>query len=106
MPDCHVYLVAFTLRRSNQRVLTDITAELTHGEWCHYLDDTWFVAGDETAEALADRLQRLLHPQDTLFVVELMPGAPMAGWMPRPGWDWLWERLGTKIGEETSHAQP
>ena len=59
-------------------------------EWWHYLDTTWIVVTDYTA----DRFARLLYPHmlktDRLLVVKLQK--EYQGWLDEEAWPWLNEK--------------
>ena len=99
----HVYLVTFNLWRTGRGVIPDLEAELTRGDWAHWIDHVWFVVREEPPEEYAQRIHALLHPRDFCFVVELTAANAYSGWLPGEGWAWLRGRLTQK---EVAHAAP
>jgi hypothetical protein len=61
--------------------------------WAHVIDDLWFIATQETAQQLADRIRPFFNNSDHFIVVKigLNPHDIMTGqgMMPTMIWEWL-----------------
>lgn len=72
---------------------TQILAELQRSpEWAHYMDSTWFIVTNETAVQLWNRIAPRFIQSDSIFIVQIHPGAAFQGWLPREAWDWFNQR--------------
>ena len=59
--------------------------------WCHYLESTWLINTDETADELYTRLRTHIHRNDSLLVIQIHWNADMQGWLLEEAWDWIKE---------------
>lgn len=84
-----IYVVSYLL--NPKRDASALLAELQYPSvgWCHYLDDTWLIATNETADALYNRLAKHLLNTDMILIIEFKPNASYRGFLPKDAWDWI-----------------
>lgn len=97
-----VYSVSHSLTALSEGFLEDL---LGSKGWCHFIDTTWFIETDETAELLSNRLGKHLEEKGQfLFVMRVSEG--YAGWLPKDAWDWLKERTGKQASQMAPVPEP
>ena len=57
------------------------------GRWWHFMDSTWIVETQHTADQFAKLLYPHMFTTDSLFVGRLQ--GEKQGWLPKEAWDWL-----------------
>jgi len=59
-------------------------------QWWHYIESTWIVTTDHTADTFA----RVLYPhiENTDYVLVVKIHKDYQGWLPKEAWDWLNEK--------------
>ena len=57
------------------------------GKWWHYLDSTWIVATDESAQQIWNRLKDHIDKNDYLLIIEVRDNSQ--GWLPEKAWNWI-----------------
>lgn len=67
-----------------------IAAQL--GPWYRYNADTWFVATDAEAQAVALKVRNEIGTENSVVVVPIDPSGPIAGWAPET----IWQILGLR----------
>ena len=84
-----IYVVSYLLnpKRDASQLLTEIQSPPVG--WCHYLDDTWLIATNETAQAVYNRLSKYLVNTDMILIIEMKPDANYFGLLPEDAWDWI-----------------
>jgi hypothetical protein len=55
--------------------------------WWHFLDNTWIVSSNLTADQYAKKLFPFFEQTDYLLVVKIT--MEHQGWLPKDAWDWL-----------------
>jgi hypothetical protein len=76
-----------------------LVAELKNSpQWWHFLDFTWLIATNESAEQVYGRIATYLSRTDIELIVQIRPGSEYAGWLPKEAWDWIQERIGPPSG--------
>ncbi|HLR00022.1 MAG TPA: hypothetical protein VK102_06560 [Sphingobacterium sp.] len=55
--------------------------------WAHYLESTWWVATNDSANQIFNNIQPHIDDNDRILVIELKDNK--AGWLPQEAWDWL-----------------
>jgi hypothetical protein len=82
-----VYCVSYDLNRLGQRY-KDLHAELEKSlSWWHYLDSTWLILTNETANTLVDRLRQ--HMDDNDYILVIAVKRDYQGWLSQEAWDWI-----------------
>lgn len=61
------------------------------GRWWHYLDSTWIVITDESAQQIWDRLERHIDKNDFMLIIEVLDN--VQGWLPKDAWNWIHENV-------------
>lgn len=77
--------------------LDHFLAELTKGKWARFLDETWLIESEETAEQISARLNPYLNGKGDFLLVVKFPDniTDYFGCMPAEQWEWI-----TKCREE------
>jgi hypothetical protein len=89
--------VSYQLRPT--RANPDLIAELKNSpQWWHFLDFTWLIATQETAEDLFNRISAHLLKTDSELIVQIRRGSQFNGWLPKEAWDWIEARIGPPEG--------
>jgi len=66
-------------------------------EWV-FNEDDWFrlmngrmylLATDKETEAVYESLKRVLHDEDTFFIIRMLSGQNSIGFLPTAAWTWL-----------------
>lgn len=57
------------------------------GKWWHYLDSTWIVITNESAQQIWTRLAQHIDKNDYVLIVEILDN--VQGWLPKDAWDWI-----------------
>jgi hypothetical protein len=60
-------------------------------DWGHFIENSWIIISDETAETWGQRLSKHVKTGDRLIVVEVILGSSQ-GWLPTKNWEWIKER--------------
>lgn len=82
-----VYCVSYDLNKSGQNY-DDLYQSLeSSAGWWHYLDSTWLVATEESAEQLSSRLLKNLDSNDSLLVIKVV--REYQGWLTKEAWEWI-----------------
>jgi hypothetical protein len=55
--------------------------------WWHYLESTWLIATDETAQSVWDRISDHIDKNDYALVIEVRKDSQ--GWLPKDAWEWI-----------------
>lgn len=85
----NVYIVSYDLNRAGQNY-AGLYAELKKTTWWHYLDSSWLIATNETADQLWNRLSRHCDQNDRVLVIKVQSGITnRSGWLPKDAWDWI-----------------
>lgn len=83
-----VLLVNYALRNANKDY-SNLFATIKNNskKWWHYLDGTWIVDTNDSADAFAKKLYPFIEKSDGLLVVKIT--REHQGWLPKDAWDWL-----------------
>ncbi len=57
------------------------------GVWWHYLESTWLVKTNLSAQGIAEILHPAIDKNDNLLVIEV--GNDHAGWLDKKAWEWI-----------------
>ncbi len=87
-----IYIVSYTLRpkRDATKIINALKAS---GGWAHYLDETWLISTQESAQELYNRLVPAFQKADSILIVAFKPDANYQGWLPQDAWDWVKQNL-------------
>lgn len=85
-------LVTYVLNNPNKDYATFFDAiNSNSSNWWHFLDHTWIVRTDKTADAFAKALYPTIVKNDLLLVIKI--SKEYQGWLPEEAWKWLNEQL-------------
>jgi len=82
-----VYLISYDLNKTGQDYASLYEAIKSLGDWAHYLESTWFVDTNYSADQIKDNLMKIMDSNDNLFVTKIVYG--YAGWLKKDAWPWL-----------------
>ncbi len=86
-----VLLITYSLKTPNKDYSSLFEAiKATAAFWWHYIDDTWIVETNLSAEEFAHKLYPHFTRLDYLLVVKIT--REHQGWLPKDAWDWLNDR--------------
>lgn len=87
-------LFLFTYQLIPSRPNDGLIKELQNSdEWWHYLDFTWIISTNESADEFYSRIAPHLSKADRELIVEFKRGAQYQGWLQKEAWDWIQQRL-------------
>jgi len=90
-----VFVVSYDLRQPD-RDYSGLFDELKKSPaWWHYLESTWLISTNETANQLYKRLRPHIDNNDLILVIEA--GRDRQGWLPKKAWEWIQKSLGGYI---------
>lgn len=89
-----VYAICYDLNNPGQdyQPLYDAIKEISDDAWWCYLDSTWLICTNKSAEQISDVLRANIDDNDSLLVIRVSEES--AGWLPKDAWDWLRKYLG------------
>jgi hypothetical protein len=82
-----VYAICYDRKSPLKNYAPFYNAIKNSSKWWHFLDATWLVCTNETAEQISARLRPHLGKADNLLVIEVRKDAN--GWLPKGAWDWI-----------------
>jgi hypothetical protein len=86
-----VLLINYELKDSSKNYAAFFDAiQNSANEWWHFLDHTWIVTTDLSADQFAKRLYPHMLNTDSLLVVRLQK--EYQGWLVQEAWEWLNEK--------------
>ncbi len=89
-----LFVVAYQLKPP--RVIPNLLNELQNSPyWWHYLDNTWLILTNETANDLYSRLAATFAESDSMLVMRIRRTNETQGWLPQEAWDWINEKMRT-----------
>ena len=86
------YMVGYDLNRPVQNYSELIEALKGYDKWWHYLDSTWIIKTDYTAEEIRNNLKQHIDSNDELLVAKLSGEAAWTGFGDKAG-QWLLDNL-------------
>jgi len=86
-------LITYDLNKPGQNY-DDLYKEIKGlgASWWHYLDSTWLVSTNLTADQAASRLLKVLDKSDHVLVLNVT-GDDHQGWLPQEAWNWIKKHL-------------
>ena len=90
-PFTPVYCVTYDLKKPGQSYAKLYEVLKNSPKWWHFLQSTWLIQTNESAQQLYDRLKPHLDPNDFVLVIEIRNNAQ--GWLPKEAWDWINENV-------------
>jgi hypothetical protein len=55
--------------------------------WWHYLESTWLISTNETAEGVWNQISTHIDKNDSVLIIEVR--RDHQGWLPKEAWDWI-----------------
>lgn len=86
-----IYSISYDLHRPGQKYADLIEAIKGSGAWWHYLQSTWLVDTNLTAQQLFSRLRPHIDDNDIVLIIGVT--RDYSGWLPDKAWTWINERL-------------
>ena len=86
-----VFSISYDLNKPGQDYKGLYEAIKSCGEWWHYLDSTWLVSTNLTADDIWGKLQPYVDENDRVLIVRAT--RPKQGWLPKKAWSWINEHL-------------
>lgn len=86
-----IFVVSYEFRKRRPEHKRFFEALQVSQGWWHFIESTWLIETNETAEELSERLSPFLHRDDFLLIIQAVQ--PYQGWLPKEAWDWIQERL-------------
>ncbi len=84
-------LVTYDLNTPGQNYPALYEAIKSLGDWWHYLDSTWLINTNLSANQIGERLRQCLDQNDRLLIVEIDPSTAN-GWLSKDAWEWIQTR--------------
>ncbi|MDD5405692.1 MAG: hypothetical protein PHE73_01980 [Sulfurovaceae bacterium] len=82
-----VYCVSYDLNKSGQNYDNLYDELKKSSSWWHFLDSTWLIYTNESANQLSERIRLHLDKNDYLLVIKVTN--EYSGWLPQEAWDWI-----------------
>lgn len=83
-----IYLFTYDLRPSFLRNIEPLRQEIMKSPtWWNYLERTWLIATNESANELHKRIAIHLSAYDYWLIVRIRDD--YTGWLPKEAWDWI-----------------
>lgn len=61
-------------------------------EWWSYIENTWIILTNETADEVWERLEKLFPKDGRILIIEVK--ANCQGWLENDAWKWIEEKMG------------
>ena len=82
-----IYAINYDLKQPGQNYEALHEAIKSCGVWWHYLDSTWLVDTNLTAQSIWQRLEPHVDKNDSVLVIGVT--RDHQGWLPQEAWDWI-----------------
>lgn len=81
------YIITYDLKnpKKDYSSLFQEIKKCTH--WWHYIEHSWIVGGDESAQSIFERLKAHIDEDVNLLIIEV--GKDRQGWLPEKAWAWI-----------------
>ncbi len=83
-----ILLVTYDLKKPGKDYTALYNLLKTAPSWWHYLESTWLVSTNDSANAWADRIRTVIDQNDRFLVVEITHQSRQ-GWLPTDAWEWI-----------------
>lgn len=87
-----LFLFTYDLNKPGQEYPKLYDAIKGMGPWWHYLDSTWLVDTNLTADQIRRRIRAVIDPTDHILVVQF--GPTWASFLPEKANEWIREHTG------------
>ena len=85
-----IYAISYDLKKPGQNYEPLYNAIKSCGEWWHYLDSTWLVDTNLTADGIWTKLNKHIDKNDSALVIGVT--RDYSGWLPQGAWNWINQR--------------
>ena len=82
-----IYAINYDLNQPGQNYDELHEAIKGCGDWWHYLDSTWLVDTNLTAQEVWNKLSPHTDKNDSILIIGI--NRDNAGWLPQKAWDWI-----------------
>lgn len=82
-----IYAISYDLNQPGQNYDELHEAIKSCGPWWHYLDSTWLVDTNLTAQAVWNKLSPHTDKNDNILIIGV--SRDYAGWLPPKAWEWI-----------------
>lgn len=83
-----LYLITYAINKDRDNTAF-YNAIQNLGEWWHYIDNTWIIRSNETANQLYQRLSSFSGININRLLIIKIDENNKQGWLPREAWDWI-----------------
>lgn len=90
-----IYSIHYDLKKPGQDYAPLHDAITSCGVWWHYLDSTWLVDTNLTAESIWKKLEHHVDENDSMLIVGVT--RDYSGWLPRKAWEWIKRRQAAAV---------
>ena len=81
-----LYIISYDLNKPKQNY-SELYKILQKYTWWHYLDSTWIIESDKSADYLFGQISPHIDENDSLLIFKL--DKDRSGWLPSKAWDWI-----------------
>lgn len=85
-----IYAINYDIKKPGQNYQSLYEAIKSCGTWWHYLDSTWLVDTNLTADSIWKKLAPNIDKNDSVLVIEVTQD--YSGWLPQKAWNWMKQR--------------
>lgn len=82
------YLITYDLNKPGKDYSSLYNSIKSLGPWWHYLDSTWIIKSEMSANDISRRLVPSIDSADRLLVVKI-DEADSQGWLTPDAWKWI-----------------
>ena len=82
-----IYAINYDLKRPGQNYDALYDAIKNCGDWWHYLNSTWLVHTQLTAQDIWDKLKPHVDKNDSVLVIRVT--RDYTGLLPKDAWEWI-----------------
>lgn len=72
--------------------------------WWHYLESTWLIATNKTADQVFNRLGKHIDESDRVLVIRVTD--EYSGWLPKDAWEWIRRHTGSSSTRQRGRHNP
>lgn len=85
------YSITYDLRQPGRDYSNLFEAIKKSPRWWHYLESTWIIVTEETANQVWERISSAIDKNDFLLIIEVRDN--VQGWLPKDAWDWIHQNI-------------
>lgn len=84
-----IFLVSYDLKSPGRDYTGLYDALKAKGPWWHYLDHTWLISTNQTAQNIWDAMRPHITTADRVLIVRIDASTTYSGWLPKDAWEWI-----------------